>query len=174
MNKKSSYIDQLSSGHESDTVKEYDPAKSEEQIGKEHEEKVTTENNWEDDNRDAIGRAAKRKKLARKLRRLAREIEAMGMDEDYEDVIEEAQEMAKEEVEEKQDEPEDLGYDEEEMCSKNGSDESIIIEATHPIEHDPMADNPEANASAQMGDEEWIEIGPGDFDDMRDGVGRAA
>lgn len=173
----SKHIDELGSGYESKTVKEYDPAKTEGQMGKEHEEAVAPKNNWEDDKRDAIGHAAsKRKKLARKLRRLAREIEAMGLEDDYEEAIEEVQDMVKEEVkEEKQDEPEDLSdeMEEEKQECKKASDEELIVEATHPIEHDPMQDNPEANMSSQTGDDEWIDIGPGEFDDPRDAVGRA-
>ena len=161
MKNQSSYIDNLSSGHESKTVKEYDPKTQEGQLGKEHEEEVAKSNNWENDKRDAIGRAAKRKKLAKKLYRIAREIEAMDLDEDYGDEIEEIQDMVKDEIKE-------------EKCDKKGSDEHLIIEATHPIEHDPLMDNPEANMSSQTGDDEWIDIGPGTFDDQRDEVGKAS
>jgi len=182
--KASSYIDTLSSGYESDTVKEYDPAVEEGQIGKEHTEEVAPANNWEGDKRDAIGRAAsKRKHLAHKLRRIAREIEAQDMDSGYEEKIDEIQQTAIEEAqgkpvadmtrispsEEAQDE---AAAKEAALKSKVSRDEFIVIEAAHPLEHTKV-DDPEANMPASTGDE-WINIGPGTFDDPRDAINRAA
>jgi len=46
-------------------------------------------------------------------------------------------------------------------------------EAVHPIEHDTSKDDPKANMSSQTGDDVWVDIGPGVFDDKRDEVGRA-
>ena len=185
--KLSSYIGELSSGYESDTVKEYDPAKGEGQLGKAHEEEVAPKNNWGEDKRDAVGKAAsvsKFKRLSSKLRRIAREIDAMTLDKKYVEVLDDAVEQAQEEVKgispaEMQDEPEDLKKmtDEEieEKCKMKGSnlDEYIVMKATHPIDHDTAKDNPEANMSSQTGDEDWIDIGPGSFDDPRDEAGRA-
>lgn len=201
MNKKdSSYIDVLSPGYESKTVKEY-KAGTDGQDGKAHEEEVAPKNNWGDDKRDAIGRAASKRKIARKLRRIAREIEAVeAMDEDYAEEIEEIADAAEEEAkgtsadEEKM---EDLGeissHATEQATGKNpgdvkiGSSEeddddeeveekkaSVEKEAEHPINHDPAKDDPEANMSSQTGDEEWIDIGPGSFNDARDAVGKAS
>ena len=200
--KDSSYIDVLSPGHESKTVKEYAPGTAG-QEGKAHEEEVAAKNNWGDDKRDAIGRAASRRAIARKLRRIAREIEAVeAMDEDYAEEIEEIADAAEEEakgksVEEKMedlDEISDQATNEAKgICPcdvKTGSSEekqddddeeedeekqaSVDKEAVHPAEHDSTKDNPEANMSSQTGDEEWIDIGPGEFKDSRDTVGRAA
>ena len=186
--KGSSYIDELSSGYESDTVKEYDPAVEEGQMGKAHEEEVAPSNNWGADQRDAIGRAAKKKHLAQKLRRIARELEAMEMSPEYkEDIadigdqvqseasgkaVSEELEDEPEDLEKKNDEPEDLEDKQEE--EEDQDDEDIVKDAAHPIVHDPETDDPGAFQSAQTGDEEWIDIGPGTFDDARDPVGRAS
>jgi len=179
----SSYIDTLSSGHESDTVKEYD-TKTEGQEGKAHEEEVAAKNNWEDDKRDPVGKAAERN-IARKLRRIAREIEAIDaeMDQEYMEDIEDAAEQAEEQAkgtdaEGKQaNQPEDISDRSlEELMEEIDSEEFEAIDKTaeHPIEHDPKEDDPEANMSSQTGDEDWIDIGPGEFDDSRDQVEKAS
>jgi len=115
----SSYLDTLSSGFDAKGV-------DGPQLGKAHEEEVAAKDNWKNDKRDAIGRAAfiqKRKRIARKLRRLAREIAAIEQAEmnagyrstieeasdDIEDVIEdEAKGKDAESMVELEDEPEDL------------------------------------------------------------------
>jgi len=158
--KKASPVGDLSSGYESDTVKEYDPSATEGQLGKEHEEEVAPSNNWENDDRDAVGKAAnKNKRLAKRLRRIANEIEAMNAE--YQDDVEEVQDAVEKEPE----------ADE----KKSSKDEKIIKDATegHPMEQDPSEQNPEADMSAQTGDDEWIDIGQGEFDDARDEIGRA-
>lgn len=164
--KGSSYLETLSPAKESDTVKEYDPAKSEGQIGKEHEEEVAAKDNWKDDKRDEVGRAAsKKKRLATKLRRIARELEAMNMDEEYQEQIEDAVDQVEEEAK---------GKSPDEMKASI-DDEFIVLEATtedHP-EQDTQGD-PSSSMSAQTGDEDWIDIGPGTFSDKRDQIGRAA
>ena len=169
--KKASYLDTIGSGYESTTVTDYDPATQEAQIGKEHEEEVASANNWEGDKRDAIGRAASRKRrLAMKLRRIAREVEAMEMDEEYQENIEDAVVKAEEVVE--GDDP-STAMDKELSTSASKRDEFIVMKASHPMEHDPVVDDPGANMPSNTGDE-WISIGPGTFDDKRDSIGRAA
>ena len=158
--KASSYIDTLSTGYESDTVVDYDPATEEAQIGLEHEQEVAQSNNWGNDQRDAIGRAAssKKRRLAKKLRRIAREIEAMEMDQDYQENIEDLADRATDDC---------CGDDVETAMDDE------LKSASHPMEHDPEGDDPSANAPSDTGDE-WINIGPGTFDDKRDPIGRAA
>ena len=167
--KVASYLDTIGSGFESPTVTDYDPATQEAQIGKEHEEEVASTNNWTGDNRDLIGRAAsKKRRLAMKLRRIAREIEAMEMDGDYQENIEDAVDKVEEVVE---GDDAATAIDKELTASKN--DEYIVLKASHPILHDPVGDDPAADMPSDTGDE-WINIGPGTFDDKRDLIGRAA
>ena len=45
--------------------------------------------------------------------------------------------------------------------------------ADHPLSHDSKKDNPEADRPYQYGDDEWVDIGPGSFNDSRDEIGRA-
>ena len=184
--KQGSYLDTLSPGYESDTVKEYDPSVEEGQIGKEHQEEVAPENNWESDQRDVIGRAAsKRRKLAMKLRRIARELEAMKidagadiMDQDYKEDIDDIAEQVQDETTGKS--PAELQAEEipdaVDVASRRRN--FINVEATHPIEHDPNLDDPNAFMSSQTGDEQWISIGDratGAWgSDKRDPIGRAA
>ena len=62
------------------------------------------------------------------------------------------------------------------MSAEMGTDEWLDPtgkEAAHPIEHDPSKDDPEAFRPSTMGDDEWISIGPGSFNDARDQVGKA-
>lgn len=229
--KNASYLDAIGSGYESDTVKEYDPATEEGQIGKAEEEKVTEENAWEDEQHDEMGMPLKsaqllnkKRRLARKLRRIAAEIETLEkeaemMDEDYQDEIE----SMKDEVEDMQDdmdenengeelmlpgvhyktkkkraEAEDLsnmsdedlqnamglemgtGEEFEEVPDVDDEDEEYeTVESSlktaetyeHPIDYNPMEENPEADMDAQTGDDEWIDIGPGIFDDKRNEMG---
>ena len=167
--KASSYLDTIGSGFESSSVAEYDPATSEAQLGKEHEEEVATANNWDGDKRDAIGRAASRKRrLATKLRRIAREIEAMEIDEEYQENLENAVDKAQEVVE-----GDDAATAMDKEVSASKRDEMIVMKASHPMEHNPANDDPEADMPSDTGDE-WIDVGPGTFDDKRDLIGRAA
>jgi len=177
-----SYIDTLSSGYDAKNV-------DGEQVGLAHEQEVAPENNWGGDKRDAIGRAAylvnKKKRLAKKLYRISRELEVLGeMEERYQADIEEMEEDPMsddgqkamdmemgEDSKEKEEDKDEIGHDanKEEWLDKN-----VEKEAAHPITHDPNKDDPEMHGDTQMGDEEWISIGPGTFDDKRDPVGKAA
>jgi len=77
----SSYLDEIGANRE---AVGYDK----EQVGLAHEQEVAAENNWGNDKRDAIGRAAsiasRKTRLAKKLMRISRELEALGkMEEAY-------------------------------------------------------------------------------------------
>lgn len=166
-----SYLDDIGSGH--DAVG-YDK----EQVGKSHEEEVAKSNNWTGDKRDPIGRAAyqlKTKRLARKLKRLATELDAVeaefcegvsdDVDEAYADELMKAQDDMEGEVE-SMDEPEDLdSYSDDELSVKANK------ESSHATVNDK--DDPQGAEDVRTGDE-WIDIGPGSFDDKRDDVNRAS
>jgi len=184
MKKRASYLDEIGACREAIG---YDG----EQVGLDHEQEVASFNNWEDDDRDIVGRAAsiknRKKRLAKKLLRISRELEALEkMEDDYKADVEEmldgdeGLELLDDESLEMLDDDDD---DEEEndkddaMSVEMGSDEWFdenAKEASHPIEHDQSDDNPEANAPSTMGDDEWISIGPAKFDDQRNEIGKAA
>jgi hypothetical protein len=179
--KASSYLDSIGANREAIG---YD----QEQVGLAHEQEVAPENNWGDDKRDAVGRAAslqnKRMRLAKKLVRISREIEALGkMEEAYKSEVEEMQDGSDdydeddkpEEGAEKAEKPEaekpEAGSAEEAMKMEMGQEEwldatvkdaSAAKEARHPLMHPADQDDPEAFRSSQMGDEEWISIGTRD------------
>lgn len=75
--------------------------------------------------------------------------------------------------EEEQDDEIDEEDDPNEVEPDNDEDD-YLVEASHPIEHDPKKDDPQAFADAQTGDDEWISIGTGKFDDARNDIGKAA
>ena len=177
-----SYLDTLSSGFDAQNV-------DKEQVGLNHEQEVAIENNWGGDNRDAIGRAAylanKKKRLAKKLYRISMELEAIGkMEEQYNSNIEEMEEdpmsMEMGENSDYKKEPnkdsDDIKLnDEENINEEKWLDQNVDSkEASHPIDHDPNKDDPEAFGPSDMGDAEWISIGPGSFDDKRDQIGKAS
>ena len=151
----SSYLDSIGSGF--DAVGYDGP-----QLGKAETEEVS-EKNWGADQRDAIGRAAsisiKKRRIARKLRRIAAELEQMNaeMDKEYQDVVED----------ELQDEIDNL---DEELQEEENLE--VTAGKNHPIVKNNDTD-PTANMSSETGDE-WIDIGPGKFDDVRDVANRAS
>jgi hypothetical protein len=184
-----SYLEAIGSGKDAQNV-------DSEQVGLGHEQEVTEEKNWGSDKRDAVGRAAsienKKKRLAKKLMRISRELEALGkMEDGYKGDVEKMEEdpMAMEMGSDEESNPNEVEPDNDEddnIDEDSAEDEkwvdptvdtkvaSVKKEAEHPIKHDPNADDPEAFKSSQMGDEEWISIGPGTFDDHRDQVGKAS
>ena len=177
----SSYLDEIGSGYDAKNV-------DGPQVGLDHEQEVASSNNWEDDKRDAIGRAAsissKKKRLATKLMRISRELEALGkmeeeyqagieemLDDDYDDELDAIEPTATKKTKEKY--PAD---EKDPMSVEMGTDDWLDPagkEASHPIEHNPAGDDAKANADSAMGDE-WIDIGPGNFSDKRDSIGKAA
>jgi len=183
--RQASYVGELSSGYDATVQDDYEAGHGDKgQIGKGHTEEVAKKNNWEDDKRDAIGRAASVKLLRRtaaKLTKLADELEDVPADEDLADEEEkfEAEDEAAEkasaededEAEDKADEDED---DFEDLIEdvKEAATDGTKKEAAHPLERDDKP--PTSEMSAQTGDEEWIDIGPGEFDDKRDEIGKAA
>jgi hypothetical protein len=178
--KKASYLDEIGANREAIG---YDN----EQVGLAYEQEVAQENNWGNDERDAVGRAAsisnRKKRLAKKLMRISRELEALGkMEEAYKNGVEEMLDEDEDEDDNCDNGDEDNGEGEDEgdediMAVEMGTDEwldSNAKEAAHPIQHDPESDDPEAFRPSSMGDDEWISIGPGSFDDKRDSIGRAS
>jgi len=181
--KATSYLDSIGSGHD---AQGYD----QEQAGKAHTEEVAPANNWGNDQRDAVGRAAylsaKKKRIAKKLVRISRELEALSnLEENYSVGIEEM-EGEPEDLTQKSDEAmamemgEETSENPDPEDSQSGDewlDGTQEKEAAHPIEHRQQigdsTDDPAANGSSQMGDDQWISIGPGTFSDQRDPVGRA-
>jgi hypothetical protein len=167
--RKASYIDELSSGYDAVVQNDYEAGKGQKgQIGKEHEEEVAASNNWDSDKRDSIGRAASIKTLRRTAAKLNKLADVM---EDYDD----------EEEDEKGDDVDIDSDDDLEEDEMDKGDEEMIAAATaeisksaaHPLEHNEGKDDPEADGDSQMGDEDWVDIGAGTFDDKRDDVGRA-
>jgi len=173
--RKASYIGELSSGYDATVQDDYDAGKGDKgQIGKGHEEEVAAKNNWDADKRDAVGRAASAKllrKMAIKLNKVADIMEDEEEDfDDVDDVDDEVAELENVEGDVDDEELEDVVA----SVVSESKKTAVKKEAVHPEEHDVKKDDPEADMSSQTGDEEWIDIGPGEFDDKRDEVGRAA
>ena len=190
--KATSYLDEIGGNREAIG---YDK----EQEGLAHEQEVAPANNWGDDKRDSVGRAAtienKKRRLAKKLLRISRELEALGkMEEAYQASIDEMLDDDEDTGKEKKDDY-DYDYDDEGKKKEEKSDDSSKDdpmaaemgtehwldangrEARHPIQHDPNVDDPDAFRSSQMGDDEWISIGQEGSAwgaDKRDPAGRAA
>lgn len=181
--KKASYLDEIGACREAIG---YD----DEQVGLDHEQEVALENNWGKDERDASHRAAsiasKKKRIAKKLMRISRELEALGkMEESYQDGVEEIlddndiEEMLDDDdIEDNDEQTSDSSYpanEKDTMALEMGTDDWLDPtgkEAKHPIDHDPNIDDPDAFAPTTMGDE-WIDVGPGSFNDARDAIGKA-
>ncbi|MDD5650241.1 MAG: hypothetical protein PHF86_07495 [Candidatus Nanoarchaeia archaeon] len=169
LEKEATYLDEIGACRE---AVGYD----QEQTGKKHEEEVASSNNWENDERDEVGKAAfisnRKKRLANKLMRISKELEALGkMEEDYASGVEE---MSDDDFDYDFDEDEEKIDENDPMAVEMGTDEWLDPsgkEAAHPLEHGE--DDVEYSPST-MGDDEWISIGPGTFDDSRDEVGKAA
>ena len=161
--KRASYLDEIGANRE---AVGYDK----EQDGLAHEQEVAPENNWGDDKRDEVGRAAsianRKKILAKKLMRISRELEALGQ-------MEEVYKSGIEEILDDDDENDpmsvEMGGSKEEWLDSEGKEA-----ANHALESPQRSENPSSSAPATMGDDEWISIGPGTFDDKRDQVGRAS
>lgn len=163
--RQASYIGELSSGYDATVQNDYDAGKGDVgQIGKGHEEEVAPKNNWKDDKRDVVGKAASISKI---LKRTAANLEKMAAK--LEKIANEDEDFEELDIDDENDDIDEIDDEEIEKVSSN-----IVKEAVHPLEHDPKKDDPEANMPAQTGDEEWIDIGPGNFDDKRDDAGRAA
>jgi len=161
--KTASYLDEIGSCREAIG---YDGP----QEGLAHEQEVAPANNWGSDQRDSVGRAAtianRKKRIAKKLMRISRELEALGkMEEEYQENVDE---MLDDDTDDTSGDPMAMEMGTEQWLDPDGK------EASHPIEHDPNKDDPAAFAPSSMGDDEWISIGPGSFNDTRDEIGRAA
>lgn len=151
------------------------------QVGLDHEQEVAPANNWGHDQRDPAHRAAsianRKKRLAKKLMRISRELEALGkMEEAYQSGVEE---MSDDDYDFTDDGCEEKAWEDTDdpMVVEMGTEDWLDPtgkEASHPIEHNPDKDDPDAFKPSQMGDDEWISIGPGSFDDKRDPIGKPA
>ena len=180
--KKGSYVSQLTSGYDAKVQNDYDSNSSKSgQIGKDHEEEVAPKNNWTDDKRDAIGRAASVTMLRRTAARISKMADAIESNADDEelDLLEEENfedevlddELEDDELEDDVEGEEDFEEMIEEVASSlNTKEASTKKEATHPNERPD--DSPKSEMPSDTGDE-WIDIGPGEFDDKRDDIGRA-
>lgn len=153
-----SYIDQLSSGYDATVQDDYEAGKGATgQMGKGHEEEVAKGDNWKGDKRDAIGRAAS----AQTLRRIAADLNKQADDMECEEDMDDLEES---EIDENVESDDDMDIE--------AAAAEVKKEAAHPLEHSDKSDDPEADESSRTGDE-WIDIGPGEFNDKRDEVNRA-
>jgi len=174
----SSYIGQLSSGYESDTVKEYDPATEEGQIGKERTEEVTTEPNWKNDQHLPMGLGVRSvmsfQEAALKLRKIARTLATMDMD--YKSGTKTANVQSVNVV----------AYNSmiqngdlariASRITEIGQDLSQLVkkaQINHP-EEKPSTPPWLEESSPQTGDDQWIDIGSAHFADPRDVDNRPA
>jgi hypothetical protein len=159
-----SYIDELSSGFDAKVQNDYEAGQGQKgQIGKGHEEEVAPSNNWENDKRNVVGRAAAANAIRRTAARLLKQADML---EGKVAEVEDDDDLGT------PDEFEDIGCDDEVPMGAEASAEGTQKQATHPIEHNDKKDDPEADMPSDTGDE-WIDIGPGEFDDDRDDIGRA-
>lgn len=174
MNRKSSYIGQLSSGYESSTVKEYDPATEQGQIGKAETEAVTTEPIWKNDQRIpglGIG-VLSMQEAAIKLRKIARALATMEMDYKTDKKASSAINVA---TYTQMTQNGDL-LRVATRIQEIGADLAKLVKTAqmnHP-EEKPSTPPWLEESSSQTGDEQWIDIGQAKFDDQRDPTGRAA
>jgi hypothetical protein len=173
--KKSSYIGQLSSGYESDTVKEYDPAVEQGQIGLAETEKVTTEKNWGHDQRLPMGIGVMSVQDALiKLRKVARTLALM--ENEYKNANNKQASVNPMEsvVHSQTSQNGDLLRIATSIQEIGTNLIDLVKTATinHP-EEKPSVPTWLEESSAQTGDEQWIDIGPAHFADPRDAVGRA-
>ena len=168
--RKASYVGELTSGYDAKVQDDYEAGKGDKgQAGKGHEEEVAKKNNWESDKRDAVGRAAASQLLRKAAIRLTKMADAMEQSDEEEFDDDDADENVKDLENVDVESDEDL----EQIAASVLGEEKVAAE-NHPIEHDTKKDDPAADMSSQTGDDEWVDIGPGEFDDKRDEVGRAA
>lgn len=170
--RKASYVGQLSSGYDASVQDDYEAGKGAKgQVGKGHEEEVVAKNNWGNDKRNEIGKAASAqlRRTAARLNKLADLLDCEDEElEDLEDDLEE-QEIDDDIDDENDDEISDEEY--EELLESVASNSCTKKSAAHPLEKGD--DSPKSEMSSQTGDDEWIDIGSGDFSDKRDEIGRA-
>lgn len=173
-NKNSSYVGQLSSGYESDTVKEYDPATEEGQIGLAEMEKVTTEPNWGHDQRLPMGIGVmsvqdaliKLRKVARTLSLIENEYKSASnktasvnpLDTVVHNQINQNGDLLRIAT----------------CIQEIGSNLIDLVKTASNHPEEKVSTPPWLEeSSAQTGDEQWLDIGPAHFADPRDPVGRA-
>lgn len=182
--KKASYVGQLTSGFDATVQDDYEAGNGQKgQAGKGHEEEVAPRNNWTDDKRDAVGRAAsvQLRRTAARLTKLADILESQAADDqDLDDDIELDDDFEEEDlIDDDSDEVADDDIDDEgdisdeeyeELLDETAACSGSKKQAAHPLERGD--DSPKSEMSSKTGDE-WIDIGPGSFGDKRDEVGKA-
>jgi hypothetical protein len=171
--KTSSYVGQLSSGYESDTVKEYDPATEEGQIGLDETQKVTTEPNWGHDQRlpNGIGVMSVQDALI-KLRKVARTLSLI--ENEYSANNKQASVNPLDTVVQSKNQNGDLLRIA--TCIQEIGSNLIDLVKTATVNHpETKTSTPPwlEESNPQLGDEQWLDIGPAHFADPRDPVGRA-
>jgi hypothetical protein len=184
--RKASYIGQLSSGFDATVQDDYNAGQGAAgQEGKGHEEEVAKNDNWGNDKRDAVGKAAsvQLRRTAAKLNKLADMLDNQEVTDDIDDIDDDLEEQEINNMDNSDmtdlddivdcDDCIDDDISEEEyneLIENVASDCGTKKSAAHPLER--KDDSPKSEMSAQTGDE-WIDIGPGEFSDKRDDVGRA-
>ena len=166
-----SYVGEITSGYDATVQDDYEAGNGEKgQIGKGRTEEVTKTPNWGKDKRDGIGRAATVKLMrhtAENLSELADAFDKMAKEEcDIDLPLDDVSVNKDEDFEDLDD------VDTNDIIDQVASEQNTKKTATHPLDHNESKDDPGANMSSETGDE-WIDIGPGEFNDKRDDVGRA-
>ena len=152
--RKASYVGQLSSGYDAKVQDDYDAGKGDKgQMGKGHEEEVAPKNNWGNDKRNEIGKAASAQ-LRRTAAKLIKYADILDDTCECDDIDDDLEEQDIDEID-NNDEISDEEYEEllENVASITGTKKS----AAHPLERGD--DTPKSEMSAQTGDDEWIDIG---------------
>lgn len=202
--KQASIVGELSSGFDATSaqgVSDYDQTKVQGQYGLDHEQEVAKKNNWESpaDKRDVIGKPLPREikaevisKLKKVMATIAALEETSGDEGAYE---QEVKKMTDDSDVQKMNTEEIIlniaSKEEKRMTKANVIQASKFLvkaaelltseledkdekQARHPIEPRDEAGYNDSVGSPQMGDEEWVDIGPGTFDDARTVVNTAA
>jgi hypothetical protein len=190
-----SVVGELSSGFDATTaqgVNDYDPEKTQGQFGLDHEQEVAKQNNWEtpSDKRDVIGKPMPREVKAAVISRLKGVIDKIAQLDDEKSYEKEVKDSTDDQDIKKMDTEEiilniakkegkgmltranviqasKLLKQAAEILADGAADEDEVKVARHPSEPRDDAAYTDTTGSPQMGDDEWVDIGPGTFDDQR-------
>ena len=171
MEKRQSVVGELSSGYDAKNV-------DKEQIGLAHEQEVAKQNNWVDDKHSTMGlpipKEVKQSAIAQLKTIIAKISELEEEDDEKKTASLESVIM-------------NIASKEEEKMSNEIKEASKLLRqasdllasysdktARHPSEPRDEAAFERAVGSPQMGDDEWVDIGPGTFDDLRNEIGKPA
>lgn len=171
MKKSQSVVGELSSGYDAKNV-------DKEQEGLAHEQEVAKENNWADDKHTSMGlpipKEVKQSAIAQ-LNQIIAKISALEEEDEkemtasLENVILNISAKEEEKMSNEIKEASKLLRQASDLLSSY-SDKS----ARHPSEPRDESAYERAVASPQTGDDEWVDIGPGTFDDLRNEIGKPA